>query len=80
MLRDICAEYDDVVVNVGELDGEHNLPAQVVANMARQIVLVARGGQADNREAEAAEALSNNGAVAVSVVPAEAEKSLGQVA
>ncbi len=80
MLRDICAEYDDVVVNVGELDGEHNLPAQVVANMARQIVLVARGGQADNREAEAAEVLSNNGAVAVSVVPAEAEKSLGQVA
>ncbi|MGB3898861.1 MAG: GumC family protein [Mesorhizobium sp.] len=76
----ICAEYDDVVVNVGELDVEHSLPALVAADMTRHAVLVVNGQRADPSEKRVVEALSHNGEVSVSLVKARMEAELGKVA
>ena len=76
----ICAEYDDVVVNVGELDVEHTLPAQVAADMTRHAVLVVSGQRTDSSEERVVEALSHNGEVAVSLVKAQVEPELDAVA
>lgn len=76
----ICAEYDDVVVNVGELDVEHTLPAQVAADMTRHAVLVVSGQRTDSSEKRVVEALSHNGEVAVSLVKARMEPELDAVA
>lgn len=76
----ICAEYDDVVVNVGELDVEHTLPAQVAADMTRHAVLVVNGQRTDSSEKRVVEALSHNGEVSVSLVKARREPELDKVA
>lgn len=76
----ICAEYDDVVVNVGELDVEHSLPALVAADMTRHAVLVVNGQRANPSEKRVVEALSLNGEVSVSLVKSRMEAVLGKVA
>ncbi|HET7413747.1 MAG TPA: GumC family protein [Pararhizobium sp.] len=80
VLEAISAEYDDVVVNVGELDTEHGLPIQVVTELARRVVLVVKGERADVQEKRVVEALSDGGAVAVSLVSIGTDTELDQVA
>lgn len=70
VLEAVAAEYDDVVVNIGELDAEHGLAARTAAEVTRKAALVVRGGRADAQEQRMAQALSNDGAVAVSLVAA----------
>ncbi|MGS1095334.1 GumC family protein [Aquamicrobium terrae] len=80
VLEAVSAEYDDVVVNIGELETEHDLPARTVAELTRNAALVVRHGQADLREQRMAQALSNDGAVAVSLVAADPDQRLDEVA
>jgi len=80
VLEAITAEYDDVVVNVGELDGEHGLPTRAVTDLTRQIVLVVEKGGPDARERRVAEVLSSDDDVAVSLITVGHEARRAQVA
>lgn len=68
VIEAVTAEYDDVVVNIGELETEHGLPARTVAELTRNAALVVNPGRVDAREQRMVEALSNDGAVTVSLV------------
>lgn len=80
VLEAVAAEYDDVVVNIGELETEHGLAARIAAEMTRKAALVVRGGKADPQEQRMAQALSNDGAVAVSLVAAGQDNHFDKVA
>lgn len=80
VIKTVAAEYDEVVVNIGELDGERTMPASVAVELTRHAVLVVKGHGAEPREKQVVEALSNNGAVSVSLVSIKAGADLYQVA
>ncbi len=80
VIEAVTAEYDDVVVNIGELETEHGLPARTVAELTRNAALVVNPGRVDAREQRMVEALSNDGAVAVSLVARGGTGRLDKVA
>lgn len=80
MLEVICAEYEDVIANVGNLDLQHALPALVAAEMSRRAMLVISGKRATSQEKRVLEALSHNGTVLVSAVSANANTEFKNVA
>ncbi|PSJ60283.1 GumC family protein [Pseudaminobacter soli (ex Li et al. 2025)] len=80
VLEVISAEYDDVVVNAGELDIEHGMPVRVAAEMSAHAVLAVKGDQAGARERWVLEALSNEGAVSVSLASVRTDADLDKVA
>ncbi len=80
MLEVICAEYEDIIANVGNLDIEHPLPALVAAEMSRRAMLVVSGDKATRQEERVLKALSHNGSVAVSAVSANNNTDLKNVA
>ena len=79
-IRTVAAEYDEIVINIGELDRERGMPAGVAVELTRHAVLVVKGNGAAPREKQVVEALSNNGAVSVSLVSIKAGADLYQVA
>jgi hypothetical protein len=79
-IKTVAAEYDEIVINIGELDRERGMPARVAVELTRHAVLVVKGNGAAPREKQVVEALSNNGAVSVSLVSIEAGADLYQVA
>ena len=80
VIEAVTAEYDDVVVNIGELETEHGLPARTVAELTRNAALVVNSGRVDAREQRMVEALSNDGAVTVSLVARGEASRLDKVA
>ncbi|MFC5385871.1 GumC family protein [Aquamicrobium segne] len=70
VLEAIAAEYDDVIVNIGELEAEHSLAARIAAEATRKAALVMRAEKADAQEQRMAQALSNDGVVAVFLIKA----------
>jgi hypothetical protein len=80
VIEAVTAEYDDVVVNIGELETEHGLPARTVAELTRNAALVVNPGRVDAREQRMVEALSNDGAVTVSLVARGEASRLDKVA
>lgn len=75
-LEVLAADYDDIVVNIGELDGDHTVPAEMVAEIARKAVLVVLRGRVSVREKQVVEALSNHKTVSVSMLEVTSERVL----
>jgi polysaccharide biosynthesis transport protein len=80
VLEVISAEYDDVVINAGELDVEHGTPVRVAAEMSDHAVLAVKGDRAGPREKWVLDALSNEGAVSVSFASVGTAADLDKVA